>query len=157
MSSEKGPKHIYAQEHKLYYYHYHFGGHWKNKHWKNDNKTVYRIFFHQRCKETSTNFEVASRFWLAAYIVWLFDSHFSLVHFSRLKYILARKIRHSARQSDNNIPFEEFVSVFLSSFSTNLQWSIVNLWIWLALSLFSRLKMTSCVNSLLHTFMQVCH
>ena len=27
-------------------------------------------FFHQRCiKETSTNFEMASRFWLAAYIV----------------------------------------------------------------------------------------
>ena len=25
--SEKGPKHIYAQEHKLYYYYYHFGGH----------------------------------------------------------------------------------------------------------------------------------
>ena len=27
MSSEKGPKYIYAQEHKLYYYYYHFGGH----------------------------------------------------------------------------------------------------------------------------------
>ena len=27
MSSEKGPKHIYAQEHKLYCYYYHFGGH----------------------------------------------------------------------------------------------------------------------------------
>ena len=51
-------------------------------------------FFHQRCKETSTNFEIASRFWLAAYIVWLFDSHFLLVHFSGLKYILARQILH---------------------------------------------------------------
>ena len=45
---------------------------------------------------------MASRFWLAASIVWLFDSHVSLVHFSGLKYILARKMRHNARQSDNN-------------------------------------------------------
>ena len=30
MSSEKSPKHIHAQEHKLSY-DYHFGGHWENK------------------------------------------------------------------------------------------------------------------------------
>ena len=34
MSSEKGPKYIYAQENKLWYYYYHFEGHWENKHWK---------------------------------------------------------------------------------------------------------------------------
>ena len=32
--AEQGPKQIYAQEHKLYYYYYHFGGHWENKNWK---------------------------------------------------------------------------------------------------------------------------
>ena len=31
MSSEKGQKHIYAQEHNLCYYYYHFGGHRENK------------------------------------------------------------------------------------------------------------------------------
>ena len=54
-------------------------------------------FFQQRCKETSKNFEMASQFWLAAYIVRLFDSHFSLVYFSELKYILARQILHFSR------------------------------------------------------------
>ena len=34
MNSEKGPKHIHAQENKLKYYYYHFGGHWRNKNWK---------------------------------------------------------------------------------------------------------------------------
>ena len=35
----------------------------------------------------------------------LFDSHFLLVYFSGLKYILAFKMRHNARQSDNNTLF----------------------------------------------------
>ena len=61
---------------------------------KMTTKRSEEYFFNQRCKETSTNFEMASRFWLAAYIVWLFDSHFSLVHVSGLKYILARQILH---------------------------------------------------------------
>ena len=69
---------------------------------KMTTKRSEEYFFHQWCKETSTNFVMASRFWLAAYIVRLFDSHFSLVHFSELKYVLARKMRHIARQSDNN-------------------------------------------------------
>ena len=51
-------------------------------------------FFHQRCKEMSTNFVMASQFWLAACIIQLFDSHFSLGYFSGLKYILARQIFH---------------------------------------------------------------
>ena len=67
---------------------------------KMTTKRSEEYFFHQRCKDMSTNFEMASRFWLAAYIVWLFVSHFSLVHFSGLKYILARKMCHNARQTD---------------------------------------------------------
>ena len=58
----------------------------------NDNKTVWRIFFHQHCIKTEANTEMAFRFWLAAYVVRLFDSHFSLVYFIGLKYILARQI-----------------------------------------------------------------
>jgi len=40
MSSEKGPKHIYAREQKLYYYYYHFGWHREKIIETNDNKTV---------------------------------------------------------------------------------------------------------------------
>ena len=61
---------------------------------KMTTKRSEEYFFHQRCKETSRNFVMASRFGLAAYIVRLFDSHFSLVYFGRLKYILARQILH---------------------------------------------------------------
>ena len=31
MSAEKGPKHIYAQEHQLHYYYYNFGEHLAQK------------------------------------------------------------------------------------------------------------------------------
>jgi len=34
--------------------------------------------FHQGCKKTSTHTVMASRFWLAATIARLFDSHFSI-------------------------------------------------------------------------------
>ena len=51
-------------------------------------------FFHERCWKTSTNTVMASRFWLAAYFIQLFDSQFSLVYFSGLKYILASQILH---------------------------------------------------------------
>ena len=61
-------------------------------------------FFHQRCQKTSTNTVMASRFWLAVYIVQLFDSHFSLVSFSRLKYILARQILHFNPQNALQYP-----------------------------------------------------
>ena len=37
-----------------------------------------------------------------AYIVRKFDSHFWLVCFSGLKYILAHKMCHNVRQSDDN-------------------------------------------------------
>ena len=43
------------------------GGHWENKNWKKmTTKQSEEYFFHQRCEKTSTNFEMASRFWLAA-------------------------------------------------------------------------------------------
>ena len=41
MSAEKGPKYVYAQEHKLYYYYYQFTGHWENKNWKKMTTLVY--------------------------------------------------------------------------------------------------------------------
>ena len=86
MGYEKGLKYIYAQEHKLYHDYYYFRGHWGNKNWKNDKKMLEAYFFQQRWKETVTNTVMASRFWLSAYIVQLFDFHFSLVYFIRLKY-----------------------------------------------------------------------
>ena len=50
---------------------------------------------------------MASRFWLAAYIARLIDSHFSLVYFCTLKYvlkfILARQILHLARKKHHNV------------------------------------------------------
>ena len=95
MSSEKGPKYTYAQEHKFYYYYYHFGGHRENKNWKKlITKQSEEYLFHKRCERTTTNTVMASRFWLAAYIVRLFDIHFSLVYFGGLKYISARQILH---------------------------------------------------------------
>lgn len=42
--------------------------------------------FHQRCKKTPTNTVMVSRFFLAAYIVALFGSHFSLAYFSLLNF-----------------------------------------------------------------------
>ena len=44
-----------------------------------------------------TAFSAMSRAWVR-----LFDSHFSLVHFSNLNYISAREMRHNTRQSDKN-------------------------------------------------------
>ena len=102
MNSEKGPKYIYGQEHKPYYYYYHFGGHWENKHWKNDNKTVWRIFLSPALPENvnkhCNGFSILIGC-LHRRIIW-----FSLFigSFQRVKYILARKMRHNARQSDNN-------------------------------------------------------
>ena len=41
MSSEKGSKFIYAHEHKVNYYNYHFGGLWEIKNWESVKKTVW--------------------------------------------------------------------------------------------------------------------
>ena len=44
---------------------------------KKTTKQSEEYSFHQRRKETATNTVMASRFSLAAYVVGLFDSHFS--------------------------------------------------------------------------------
>ena len=104
MSSEKVPKYIYAQVREVYYDLYHLGGNWENnkteKKWQQNN-----ISFIKAQRKTATNTVMALRFGLAAYIVRLFDSHFSLVYFSGLQYILARKMLYDARQRDNDIYF----------------------------------------------------
>ena len=56
-------------------------------------------FFHQGCKKTAMNSVIASCFELAAYVVGLFDFLFSLVYFSRLKYILAHQILNFSPQN----------------------------------------------------------
>ena len=43
-------------------------------------------FFNQRRKKTTTKTVMASRFWSAGHVVGLFDSHFSWVYLSRLKW-----------------------------------------------------------------------
>ena len=110
MSSEKGPRYIYAQEHKLYYYYYHYVEHWENKNKKITTKQSEEYFFHQRCKNTSTNTVMVSRFWLAALIhrtiAWfsLFIGLFqrAKIPFPPAKFlILAGRMRHNAQQSDN--------------------------------------------------------
>ena len=45
---------------------------------------------------------MASQFWLAAYIIQLFDYHFSLVYFRGLKYNLANQILQNVQQNDND-------------------------------------------------------
>ena len=62
---------------------------------KKMTKQFEEYFFHQCGKKIAANTVMAS-------ILRLFNSHFSLVNFSQLKYILARKMRHTVRQSDNN-------------------------------------------------------
>ena len=49
MSSERGPKHIYAQGHKLYYYYSHFESHRETKTEKMAKKRSEEYFFHERC------------------------------------------------------------------------------------------------------------
>ena len=90
---------------KLYY------NYWENKNLEKveQNGLSNNYFLHQRYKKTARTTVMASRLWLAAYIVQLFDFHFSLIYFSGLKYILARQILHfrpqNARQSDNDVLF----------------------------------------------------
>ena len=93
MKSEKGPKYIYAQEHKLYYYCYHFGGHLENKNWKKKwSKSVWRIFLSPGLLENGGKFCGGFPIWLAPYIVQLFDSHFSLLFWPANLSILAHKM-----------------------------------------------------------------
>ena len=94
---------------------------WKLK--KMTTKHSEECFFHQRCEKTSTYFEMASRFWLAAKIVRLFDSHFLLVYFSGLKYILARQILHFSPQNAPHLP-DKVIIILLSSWS-DLHWCLL--------------------------------
>ena len=56
MSIEKGSKYIYAQEYKLYYSYYYFGGHWEDKNWrKMKTKQSEEYFFHLNSKEKKEN------------------------------------------------------------------------------------------------------
>ena len=71
---------------------------------KMTTKQSEEYFFHQRCKKTLTNTVMDSRFLLAAFIVRLFDSHFSLAYFSRLKYILAAKFSIVDLKMRHNFP-----------------------------------------------------
>ena len=61
MSSEKGPKYIYAQEHNITIIITLKGIERINTE-KMTAKRSEEYFFHQRCKEMSTNFVMASRF-----------------------------------------------------------------------------------------------
>ena len=68
---------------------------------------------------------MTSRFWLAAYIARLLDSHFSLVYFSGLAEFshLTRKMCFNAQQSDSNGPFQLVRFVF--PFQTTIYYSWV--------------------------------
>ena len=98
MSSEKDPKYIHAQEHKLYCYYNHFEG---TEIIKTEKKKMTTKQFEEyfrtkavRKRQQTLKWQMASRFSLVVYSVLLFDSHFSFVYFSGLKYILLRQIVH---------------------------------------------------------------
>ena len=59
---------------------------------KNHSNVSLLYSFHRRCKNSPTISVMASRFWLAAYLVRLFHFLFWLVYFSGLKHILACQI-----------------------------------------------------------------
>ena len=86
VSSEKGPKYIYTQEHKFSWLL--LSSLWKvlrKKLNKRITKQSEEYFFHQRCKKTTPNTVMASRIWLADYVVRLFDSHLFISLFQRNK------------------------------------------------------------------------
>ena len=80
MSAEKGPKHIYAEEHQLYYYYYNFEEHLvqKQEHFAISETRMTR---------------------------WLRPAGSNMLEPAKM-FIRARIIRHNARQSYNNILFE---------------------------------------------------
>ena len=76
MSAEKGPKHIYAEEHQLYYYYYNFEEHLvqKQEHFATSETRMTR---------------------------WLRPAGSNMLEPAKM-FIRARIIRHNARQSYNN-------------------------------------------------------
>ena len=79
MSAEKGPKHIYAEEHQLYYYYYNFEEHLvqKQEHFATSETRMTR---------------------------WLTPAGSNMLEPAKM-FIRARIIRHNARQSYNNFIF----------------------------------------------------
>ena len=79
MSAEKGPKHIYAEEHQLYYYYYNFEEHLvqKQEHFATSETRMTR---------------------------WLRPAGSNMLEPAKM-FIRARIIRHNARQSYNNRRF----------------------------------------------------
>ena len=124
MSSEKGPKRIYIQEHNLYYYYYHF--------WRALGKYQLKKMTTKQSEQSREGLQVEQLLFSlnenTQYIMgrWLNitkSCHLSFqklqmtlkgsliklickckceLYFSGLKYILARKMRCNARQSNNN-------------------------------------------------------
>ena len=80
MSAEKGPKHIYAEEHQLYYYYYNFEEHLvqKQEHFATSETRMTR---------------------------WLRPAGSNMLEPAKM-FIRARIIRHNARQSYNNMKFK---------------------------------------------------
>ena len=94
----------FAYKNKLYYCYHHFWVHRENKNWKNNKKTVWRIFsFHQRCY----GFSILIGCFLRT--ITLFSLFIGL--FQRAKCSLARQMRHNARQSDNKNFYPAFKSL----------------------------------------------
>ena len=79
MSAEKGPKHIYAEEHQLYYYYYNFEEHLvqKQEHFATSETRMTR---------------------------WLRPAGSNMLEPAKM-FIRARIIHHNARQSYNNMHF----------------------------------------------------
>ena len=80
MSAEKGPKHIYAEEHQLYYYYYNFEEHLvqKQKHFATSETRMTR---------------------------WLRPAGSNMLERAKM-FIRARIIRHNARQSYTNWSYD---------------------------------------------------
>ena len=95
---------------KHYYYYYHFGGYWGNKHWKNDNK----FFFTSAVRKGQQTLKWLLDFdWLHRSHDYLILTFYWFISAGKNKlFILARKMRHNAWQSDNNICFY-FDALFL--------------------------------------------
>ena len=68
MISEKGPKHIYAKEHKLYHYYYNFGGHWEIMKWKKKIQSEISILYTVKCATLRDRLMITCSFQFLVYI-----------------------------------------------------------------------------------------
>ena len=68
MNSEKGPKHIYAKEHKLYHYYYNFGGNWEIMNWKKKNQSEISILYTVKCATLRDRLMITCSFQFLVYI-----------------------------------------------------------------------------------------